>query len=107
MLGPRIMDWYATSLEKGLAAREHISPDRYFDYGFKDFIADPRATVQGIYDHLQLPMEEATRQAIEDHIARNAKGKHGKHEYDLQRYGLTEQQVRDRYKFYLDNNSLV
>ncbi len=107
ILGPRIMDWYAMSLERGLAAREQVIPDRYFDYGFKDFVADPRATVQGIYDHFQLPMGAATRQALDYHIAKNSKGKHGKHEYDLARYGLTEQQVLDRYKFYLENNELV
>lgn len=106
VFGPRIMDWYATSLERGLATRENIDPQRVIDYTFKEFVADPRATVGKIYQHFDLPMPEDTRRAIEQHIAKNVKGKYGKHEYNLAHYGLTEEQVRERYRFYLDSHWL-
>ncbi|MDP6978735.1 MAG: sulfotransferase [Myxococcota bacterium] len=105
-LGPRLLDWYATSLERGLAAREKIGPERVMDYTFKEFIADPKGVVERIYDHFSLPMPDATRKAIEAHIAKNVKGKHGKHEYDLAHYGISEERVRERYDFYLEGGWL-
>ena len=29
-------------------------------------------------------------------------GKHGKHDYRLEEYGLTEQQILDRFAFYIE-----
>ncbi len=107
VLGPRIMDWYATSLERGLAARSRLEPARVVDYGFKEFISDPREIVERIYTHFDIPMNDTTRQAIDSHIEKNAKGKHGKHEYHLERYGISEDQVRQRYAFYLDHPMLA
>lgn len=106
VLGPRVMDWYATSLERGLAARENIDAQRVLDYTFKEFIDDPKGVVERIYSHFDLPMPEATRRAIGAHIANNVKGKHGKHEYNLEHYGMTEGQVRERYRFYLEGQWL-
>lgn len=105
-LGPRVMDWYASSLERGLASREQVPAERVLDYSFTQFVSDPRGVVEAIYQHFNLPMEAATEQAISEHIANNTKGKHGKHEYDLSRYGLTVEQVEARYGFYLGSELL-
>ena len=44
--GRHIMNWYAESLERALAARRHIPAEQVFDYAFRDFVSDPKlATV--------------------------------------------------------------
>ena len=80
-----------------------ISPQRIFDYGFPEFVADPRATIEGIYRHFELPLGEATEAALNAHMAENTKGKHGKHEYDLGRFGLSPEIVHERFGFYMDH----
>ncbi|MEM1113040.1 MAG: sulfotransferase [Pseudomonadota bacterium] len=102
-LGRGVMDWYASSLERGLRDREALPASAIFDYGFDDFVADPRATIEGIYSHFGLPLGAATEAALLEHMAENAKGKHGKHEYDLAHFGLSEALVHERFKFYMDN----
>lgn len=102
-LGPRVMDWYASSLEVGLEDRMALDETRVVDYGFKEFIAEPRQIVERIYQHFELPMPEATQEAIEAHLAKHTRGKHGQHEYKLQRYGLSEDAVRERFGKYLQH----
>ena len=42
----------------------------------------------------------AEGESAEDHIASHPKDKHGKHEYSLEGFGLTREQVRDRFVDY-------
>jgi hypothetical protein len=44
---------------------------------------------------------------MEVHLAANPRGKHGTHEYDLDRYGLSEGRVRDRLAWYIDRFDLA
>jgi len=103
-LGPVVMDWYATSLERGLAEREHLDPGRVVDYGFREFGDDPMGTVEKIYGHFGLELPVESRAAIEAYIVANPKGKHGKHDYELEKYGLSERIINQRFAFYLDDN---
>jgi hypothetical protein len=60
-----------------------------------------------IYDHFELALEPAAEEAMEVHLAANPRGKHGTHEYDLDRYGLSEGRVRDRLAWYIDRFDLA
>ncbi len=102
-LGPRVMDWYASSLERGLAVREQFKPEAFVDYGFDEFVQHPQQIIERIYTNFDLPMPSATESAIAGHIAKHTRGKHGKHDYRLERYGLTPDIVCDRFSFYLDH----
>lgn len=101
-LGPVVMDFYATSLERGLAARDRHDGARFIDVGHDDFVADPMAVVGRIYDHFHLPLDAAARAAMASHADANPKGKHGKHEYGLEEYGLDPDRVRARFADYVD-----
>lgn len=41
VLGPRVMDWYATHWSASLAARENIDAERVLDYTFKGVYRRP------------------------------------------------------------------
>lgn len=101
-LGPVVMDFYATSLERGLAARDRQDPRRFFDVGFGRLVDDPMAVVRDIYAHFGLEMAPAAERAIADHVAANPKGKHGAHEYGLEEYGLTPEAARARFAPYIE-----
>lgn len=98
-----VVRWYATSLERGLQARQAFPADCFVDYGFKEFVDNPKSVVQRIYEQLDIPMSPETEQALEQHILKNKKGQHGEHEYSLSDYGLQEDFVRDEFAFYLDH----
>lgn len=105
-LGPVVLEHIATSLERGLEARERTDPSRFIDVRFDDFIADNMGTAQQIYDHFELPLDGEAREAMEAHVASHPMGKHGKHEYDLEQYGLTLDMIRDRLGSYAERYEL-
>jgi hypothetical protein len=100
--GPVVMEYLARKMESSLKQREQISPDRIIDLQFNDFIADGVGTVKRIYEHFRMPMSADTEQRFQRYADGHPMGKHGKHDYRLDEYGLTEQQILDRFAFYIE-----
>lgn len=101
-LGPVVMEYLAAKLERSLEQRQAIDDKRILDLQFNDFIDDGLATVDKIYQHFDLPMTDKTRQAMQAYADEHPMGKHGKHDYQLDEYGLSEQQILDRFGFYIE-----
>ncbi|MEH6583339.1 MAG: sulfotransferase, partial [Halioglobus sp.] len=99
-IGRDVMDWYAMSLELGLAERAKLPAERFIDCSQQEFVDRPMALAERIYKAFDLPLSEASRAALQAHVDANPKGKHGKHEYDLAAYGLTEAMIDQRFDFY-------
>jgi hypothetical protein len=101
-LGPIVMDFYATSLERGLASRDAHDAARFVDVTHDDFVGDSLGVAKRIYGHFEMPMANAATSAFEEHVAANPKGKHGSHEYSLEEYGLDPIEVRERFAPYIE-----
>lgn len=101
-LGPAVMDFYATSLERGLAARERMEPARFVDVEYGRFVSDNLAVVRQIYRHFELTLPAEAEAAMARHVAANPPGKHGQHDYGLEEYGLTREQVQARFADYVE-----
>ncbi len=101
-LGPRVMDFYATSLERGLAVRDQSDPARFIDVRHDDFVLDSVGVVRGIYDHFGMSVTPAAQEAFGAHVADHQKGRHGKHEYQLEDWGLTSEDVLSRFAPYIE-----
>ena len=105
-LGPLVLESLAVWLERAIAVRDASDPARFYDVDYYEFVADPMTTVRGIYAHfgLDFPAEsEAQMQAWADE---NRQGKHGVHDYEMDRYGLTPERVTSRLGAYLDRYEL-
>jgi len=100
-LGPAVLEFYARSLDRALAAREELDAARFFDVPYAEFTADPLTCAERIYAHFALPLPPAARDALRAFAAENPEGKHGKHDYQLAEYGLDEERVRARFSRYL------
>jgi hypothetical protein len=106
-LGPLVFDFYATSLERGLAVRERSDPARFIDVGHDAFVDDPLGVARRIYAHFGLPLPAAAQAALASHVAANPKGKHGSHDYALEEWGLDARSVRERFKAYSERFGLA
>tara|TARA_R110002073_G_scaffold86941_4_gene206542 strand:- start:798 stop:1964 length:1167 start_codon:yes stop_codon:yes gene_type:complete len=102
-IGQAVMDWYALSLEKGLAQRDKLPPELFVDCSQREFVDQPLAIVKKVYAAFGLALSEESQAAMQAHIDANPKGKHGKHEYNLAEYGLTQELIADRFSFYTDD----
>jgi hypothetical protein len=106
VLGPIVMDFYATSLERGLAMRDASSPERFVDVKHDDLVEEPMKVAERIYDHFGLPLDGAAESAFAAHIEAHPKGRHGAHEYDLEEWGITQAEVRKRFADYAERFSI-
>ncbi len=101
-LGPVVMDFYATSLERGLAARDRNDAALFVDVAHDDLVDRPMDVVEKIYGQFEMPIDASTSTMLEAHAAANPKGRHGVHEYNLDEWGLDENQVRRRFAEYTE-----
>lgn len=101
-LGPIVMDFYATSLERGLSVRDKCDPARFIDVNHDSFVDDSMGVVEQIYDHFSIELDATARQAMDAHTTANPKGQHGKHNYQLGDWGLTPEEVQARFAPYID-----
>jgi len=99
-LGPRVMEFYACSLDRGLAAREAMDPRRVVDVSHDEFVGDAVGVAKRIYAHFGLALGPAALSAFEKHASANPRAKHGSHDYDLEAFGLDEARVRERFRAY-------
>ncbi len=100
-VGPRVMDFYATSLELGLRVRDQCDPARFVDMKHDDFVEDPLGVAQRIYGQFGMPLDDEIRGALQAHTDANPKGKHGRHSYGLEEFGLDADRVRVRFADYI------
>lgn len=100
--GVVVMEYLARKVESSLQQRAKMDESRILDLQFNDFVSNPVQLVDRIYDYFQLPMSPVAEKAIKQYAADHPMGKHGKHAYDFAEFGLTEQQILDRFAFYID-----
>jgi len=100
-LGPVVMDFYATSLERGLETRDELEPERFVDVVHDDFVRDAPAQIDRVYAQLGRPLAPATRRAMAERLLRHPRHAHGSHDYALGKYGLSRGDVRERFADYV------
>ena len=105
-LGPLVMEFYASSLERGLEARERSDPERFVDVDYRSFVADPLGVAESIYTRFGLPDDPQVQAALRAHADAHPQGAHGRHEYSLEQYGLTPERVRKRFSDYIRRYAL-
>jgi len=72
------------------------------DIRYKELIADPVATIGDIYRRFGWDFTPQSADAVLGWLRDNPAGKHGKHRYDLDDFGLTVDDIRDVYADYIE-----
>lgn len=101
-MGRRVLEDLGLQVDRSMAVREKLDSGRIYDVQYTNFLDDTLAVVDGIYKHLGLPYG----QPVQD-MAGNPRGQHGSHDYQLAEFGLSEQQVLDRFGPYIDTFNLA
>jgi hypothetical protein len=92
-------DYFNRSLE----TRKQINrEDQILDLKFEDFVSDQMATVKKIYNHFGWDLSDEALKRMEAFLAQNPKDKHGMHDYSLEQFGLTEDQIDRLYAPYIE-----
>jgi hypothetical protein len=98
-IGRTQLDLWSRAYAAFHEARPKYDPAQFVDVAFSDLRADPVGVTRRVYDHFDLPWTPEVASAIEE-IDRESK--HGaarpSHTYSLADYGLTEDEVRARFR---------
>ena len=92
-----------TGLLRAMTVRSRAAdPDRFYDVHYNDLMADPVGTVTGIYEHFGTAVDDETRRRVASFQDDNPQGKHGRHTYTPEQFGLDADQLRRRFGPYID-----
>ena len=87
-------------LYRCMAARDALSPQRFFDVNFRETVTDPIGLVERIYQRFGLPMTTAARAAIEEYMRKNPREKRPSHHYTVEQFGLDAAELQARFALY-------
>ena len=76
--------------------------EKFFDVAYKNLVADPTLVAQKIYDHLDLQWTDEHTHLVSEFCKNHRKNKFGKHEYAIEDYGLTKEQVDSAFGDYIE-----
>ena len=95
------MEQMALSLEQVMRMREDPAIEqRFIDIAYLDLERDPLREVACVHAHMGMAFDETAREAAHRHYAAKRKGQFGKHHYLLSEYGLTREEVHERFQSY-------
>ena len=102
VIGRSQLDLWARGLSLFGAERARQDPARFHDVHYDDLVADPVGTVEAIYGHFGLPLTGAAADAIRSLAAAARAGGDSAHQYALGQFGLTGEEVDERFAAYAD-----
>jgi hypothetical protein len=95
-------DYILAGLDRSVDAREDgtVGAGRVVDVQFRDFMAEPFATIHGIYERIGLELSPEAEARMRAFLAENPRDKHGTHEYRFSDTGLDAGELRERSRRY-------
>jgi len=102
-LGREVCEHLRVGVENAIAARQRMDERRFLDLHHHELVADPFGTIRRVYEFLELELTPAVLTALEDWHARNRSGAHGQHGYTAEQFGLSVEQIRSDYRFYIEH----
>lgn len=97
---------YTQRFERDRARLESQFETPFIDVKHDAFLRDPWPAIERIYEDRGTPLSPAGRAAMQGWLHDNPKGKHGKHEYKLEDYGITRGEVEDLFGDYVERYGL-
>ena len=75
-------------------------PRNFMDLRFAEFMSAPLQAVRRIYARFDLQLDDATAERMQHWLADNPDGKHGKHRYTPEDFGLSRERIHERFAGY-------
>ena len=101
-IGAWQLELYASMLEKAMDVRAVASPAQFFDFDFRELVADPVAAIARMYAHFGFDFSADAERRMRAWHEGNPQHKHGGHRYTLAQFGLVEHEIRERFGRYAE-----
>jgi len=90
------------AMRRLLAVRARIGDARFADVHFDALAADPLGAAARTYERLGLPFSAEAERRMAEYAQANPRGKHGRHAYRLEDWGLERGAVREVFRSYTE-----
>jgi len=88
------------------AFRARHGENSIYDIHYAEQLRDPIGQMRKLYAHFDEPFTSEAQEAMTKLLAANPQGKHGKHVYSLEEFGLTASGVRQHFGTYCERFSV-
>jgi len=101
-IGRQVLDLWQEHLSRAMIARDKHrgEPERFFDMDYRDFVADPLAMIQRIYQYFGMELTGIAYQRMKSYLRANPQGKFGKHRYNMDDFGMSKDDITNRFSEY-------
>ena len=101
-VGDFLFNWEKESMDRYLLTRDRLGLDkRILDVQYDQIRDDPIPVFRGIYRRAAIPMMAEAEQSMLQWERDNEQGKHGKHSYSLEQFGLSEKKINEAFGEYI------
>lgn len=105
--GKLLMRTFDTMIARVAAFEAAHCPDAIHHIEYKALIGDPIGEMKKVYARFDEPLTGEAEASMRAMLAANPQGKHGKHDYRLEDYGLTRDGVYAHFADYIDRYNIV
>ena len=91
---------WVRGIAHSMAVRNEMPADRFLDVWFSDTLDKPLDVVRSIYDYLNISFPADTRERMQAYLEAHSREKRPVHEYGLEHYGLSEEQIKADFATY-------
>jgi Sulfotransferase family len=105
MLAREVAKWANAVRKAQIVAAQH--PGQVLDLIHSDFHRNPMQVLERIYGFISMDMTEAARTGMLQRIAEKPELQHGVHRYDVADFGLTKEEIRERFGGYVEKFDLL
>jgi hypothetical protein len=99
-LGSFWLEYTRIGLDRAMESRKKIPESQIYDVRLRDIMANPMTVLGDIYSHFDLEFNEEIAGLLEARINEKPTSQEGEHEYSIEDFGLTNEQVRETLKTY-------
>jgi hypothetical protein len=99
-LGAFWLDYARIGLERSMESRKKIPESQLYDVRLRDLMANPMTVLQDLYSYFDMEFDEEIAARLEARIAEKPTAQEGEHDYRIEDFGLTNEEIRETLKAY-------
>ncbi len=101
-IAEQMIDTFDRMIARQNAFRDQHGENAIYDIHYEDQLRDPIGQMRKLYARFDEQLTPQAQAAMREVLARNPQGKHGKHHYSLEEFGLTAAGVRKHFQGYYE-----
>jgi hypothetical protein len=105
-IGPQQSSYWRVALDRVQAIRRRL-PTQFFDVDHRSFLADPLRVVRSLYDYFGLTLVSRTEQQMRAWVAAQPLSVHGRHQYPVESWGVTQSELAALFAEYRAQHEFV